>query len=291
MQLRWVSWILLCAWVLGSACACTAYKVKPPEHRSVSLSRPSRSSAADFLVETQDLIGDDRSLGAIGEFWFGGQYNVVLDESLVDYLEAEVVRELQNSGKQCFSYPGEFTMQRMRWENPPPLHLRLELQEIAMSKHPMSHWLADNVLGVCKIRCVLHDGEGNLVYQRQFVGNVDTHRPTDDLVIPGIGLLSRRGLSLMLSELLKSTVRDFRDQGVPEMIVALDEYRGTAKQPEDENLHRGWSESEPEDESEPTSAHRPQTTRQETEPARRDPEPQEPAEEEDTWSDDDLDSF
>ena len=188
------------------------------------MSNPNNGDKVDFGIETIDHIDRTRSLGRVSDTFWGGQYQVKLDHSLKDYFESEVARDLRNAGYAVYRYPGEFAWKRLDAPEK-PLHLRLEMQNLSFSRHPKSNYFADHVICTCKIRAVLFDVDQNVVYQRQFVGNVDTYRPTDELMLPGIGLISRSGLSAVLKGVLQDTVNDFRNQGIPEIKIVFDEYR------------------------------------------------------------------
>jgi len=213
--------------VAAAACGCTLLKVEPPHSRRAELSEPRPNAPADFLLETVDLVDRNIPIGRVGDTWWGGQYNVVLARSFKDYLEAEVAHKLHAAGFKVHRYPGEFALQRL---NPPePVgHLRLELQELTLCRHPNPHLWADHVIAVCKIRGVLYGKDRKATYQRQFVGKVDTYRPTDELVPIGVGLFSRSGLSEVLKHLLGRTVADFRRRGIPEIQIAFREFRENA---------------------------------------------------------------
>ena len=224
--MRWAQgWIAV---VVMLVAGCSAYRVRPPVEGKVSLPAPSASVGADFLIETVDLIDRNQPIARIGDVFWGGQYQVTLESSLKDYFEAEVVKALQAQGHICARYPGEFAMQRLPQMERSPLHLRLELQELTFSRHPKTEYLADRVVGVCKVRSILLDPGQNVVYQHQFVGDKETYRPTDEIVLPVLGLLSRRGLSRMLQDVLQNTVSDLRQNGIPEIATVLTEYRGGA---------------------------------------------------------------
>ena len=214
---------------------CAIYKVTPPKTAPAGLSNPNKGDKVDFAIETLDHIDRTRSLGRVSDTFWGGQYQVKLDHSLKDYFESEVARDLRNAGFAVYRYPGEFTWKRLDCPEK-PLHIMLEMQNLSFSRHPKSNYFADHVICTCKIRAVVFDLDENVVYQRQFVGNVDTYRPTDELVLPGIGLISRAGLSAVLEGVLQDTVNDFRNQGIPEIKVVFEEYRkanGKADTPSD----------------------------------------------------------
>lgn len=209
-------------WLASSGC--TLYKVHPPPTQPVSLAMPVAGADYDLLIETVDLIDRTRPIGKLGDFFWGGQYQVVLTRSLHDYFEAETVRAIEAQGLRCARYPGEFAMLRLHSTGPPPLHLRLELQELTFSRIPKTQYHADHIIGSCKVRSAIFDQHQNVLYQRQSVGQLDRFRPTDELV-GFLGLLSRPGLSRMLTEVLTSTVQDMKQQGVPEMMITMEEYR------------------------------------------------------------------
>jgi hypothetical protein len=203
---------------------CNIYKVVPPEGPQVDLRDPVSGQPMDFLIETVDLIDRQRNIGRVGDTFWGGQYQVVLDHSLKDYFESEVANDLINAGFKVFRSPGEFAFSRI--ETPTePLRLTLELQTLTLARHPKTQLFADHILGTCKIRSLLSNRKGDVLYQRQFVGRVDTYRPTDELVIPGVGLISRKGLSTMLQYLLRDTVDDFQRHGLPEIRTVFNEFR------------------------------------------------------------------
>ncbi len=215
---------LACLWALLLG-GCTAFRVSAPDHRPAQLREAGQRS--DFMVETVDLIDRANPIGSAGNRIWGGQYRILLTDSLHDYFEAEVVQSLERSGFDCAEYPGASKARRIgaAASGAPPLHLRLELQDLTLSRHPQAHLMADHVYGVCKIRGVVFDLNGTMLFQRQFVGKVDTYRPTDELVPPGVGFFSRRGLSSLLTKLLESTVEEFRAEGVPEISLVREEYR------------------------------------------------------------------
>lgn len=215
-----------------SCSGCTLLQVEPPDLSTASLSVPPPNAEVDFLIETVDLIDRMHPIGRVSDWYWFGQYQVVLSKSLKDYFEAKVTSDLQAAGFRTYRYPGEFAMKRF---NPPKpvVHLILELQELTLSRHPKSRLWADYVIGVCKIRGLLFDGSKRLLYQRQFVGQVDTYRPTDELVLPGVGLFSRAGLSAMLSQLLDRTIRDFRQKGMPQITIVFREFREKGGKPAD----------------------------------------------------------
>jgi len=211
--------------VLAALCSgCTLLPVNAPPTSGVSLGLPSGNADVDFVVETVDLIDRAHPIGRVGDTFWGGQYQVVLSESLKDYVEAEFSRDLINAGFKTYLYPGAFTWKRLQTEKP-ALHLVLELQALSFSRHPKSQIFADHIVGCCKIRVIAFDRERNIIYQRQCVGTVNTYRPTDELVLPGIGLISRAGLSQMLGYLLQHTVADFRKKAIPEIKVIMVEFR------------------------------------------------------------------
>ena len=203
---------------------CSIYKVQPPEGPQVDLRDAVSGQPMDFLIETVDLIDRQRNIGRVGDTFWGGQYQVVLDHSLKDYFESEVANDLMNAGFKVFRSPGEFAFKRLDAPTE-PLRLTLELQTLTLARHPKTQLFADHILGTCKIRSLLSDRQGDVLYQRQFVGRVDTYRPTDELVIPGVGLISRKGLSTMLQYLLRDTVNDFQRRGMPEIKTIFQEFR------------------------------------------------------------------
>lgn len=204
--------------------ACTLFKVETPPHTPIRLATPVDGNRADFLVQTVEQIDPNRNIGKVGDRFWGGQYQVRLTDTLDSYLESEVVGDLNRRGQQCYRYPGNFEASHTRFEGPLPLLLRLELQELMFSRHEKSHWFAEHVIGVCKIRVVVFDPTMNVLYQRQFFGDIDTHRPTDALVFEGIGLISRAGLSRMLSELLERTVNRVKTEAIPQILTVKEEY-------------------------------------------------------------------
>ncbi len=221
-MIRLIPFLIFCMIALNG---CTAFRVSPPDYDPARLQKASQRS--DFLIETVDLIDRANPIGNVGNRIWGGQYRVLLTDSLHDYFEAEVVQSLERNGFDCAEFPGASKARRLggNASGAPPLYLRLELQDLTLSRHPQSHLTADQVYGVCKIRGVLFDLNGEMLFQRQFVGKVDTYRPSDELVPPGVGFISRPGLSLLLTKLLESTVEDFREEGVPEMTIIREEYR------------------------------------------------------------------
>ncbi len=229
---------LLCIGLIGCA---PAYQVEAPTPATVSLVAPSNNAKVDFLIETEDMIGRNRSLGQIGNTFWGGQYQVVLTTSLKDYLEAEVVQEIRKNNMTCYRYTDRFTMSRMQFEEP-PLHLKLELQDLTLSRHPKSHIFSEQVIAVCKIRAVLFDHEQNPVYQRQIVRTLDTIRLSDDLMLPLTGLISRKGISRLLEVVLSDTVRELSSKAGPEMRAVLYEYRENAANfSENNDIEDGYS--------------------------------------------------
>jgi len=220
------SWLLAFALLASGMTAggCTVFKVHPPDGPPVDLRAPVSGEPVDFAIETVDLIDRQRNIGRVGDTFWGGQYQVVLDHSLKDYFEGEVANDLMIAGFKVFRSPGEFAFKRL--ETPTePLRLTLELQTLTLARHPKTQLFADHILGTCKIRSLLSDRKGAVLYQRQFVGRVDTYRPTDELIIPGVGLISRKGLSTMLQYLLRDTVNDFRRHGLPEIRTVFQEFR------------------------------------------------------------------
>ncbi len=237
---------------------CTAFRISPPEYQPTNM--PAANARTDFMIETVDLIDRSNPIGNVGNRIWGGQYRVLLTDSLHDYFEAMVVRDLERKGYRCAEYPGESKANRLAESanGAPPLHLRLELQDLNLSRHPQSHLQADQVVGVCKIRGVLFDVEGDVLYQHQFVGKVDTYRPTDELVPPGVGLISRRGLSSLLSKLLESTVQDFREEGVPEIALIRADYQSSVTEVEhsaEEEFDARREETTPADLNTPPPTH------------------------------------
>lgn len=217
-------WVILLPAVLAG---CGLHSVQAPRVPSANLALPAPDAPIDFLMETVDLIDRSQPIGRIGDTWWGGQYQVMLSESLKDYFEAQVARELLAAGFKVYRYPGEFAVQRLQSPDP-AVRLRLELQELTLYRHPEPHLFADQVIGVCKIRGVLSANNGDVLYQRQFVGKVDTYRPTEELVPAGIGLFSRAGLSSMLEHLLEYTVLEFREKGLPQIKIVFRESREKA---------------------------------------------------------------
>jgi len=224
--MKYTSWLLALV-LLASASTlggCTVFKVLPPEGPRVDLREPASGEPMDFVIETVDLIDRQRNIGRVGDTFWGGQYQVVLDHSLKDYFESEVANDLMTAGFKVFRSPGKFAFKRL--DSPTePLRLTLELQTLTLARHPKTQLFADHILGTCKIRSLLSDRQGDVLYQRQFVGRVDTYRPTDELVIPGVGLISRKGLSTMLQYLLRDTVNDFQRRGMPEIKTIFQEFR------------------------------------------------------------------
>lgn len=227
---------------------CTLMPVNAPHSGSANLGMPPSKGEVDFVVETVDLIDRAHPIGRVGDTFWGGQYQVVLSDSLKDYVEAEFSRDLLNAGFKTYRYPGKFVWERME-PTQPALHLVLELQALSFSRHPKSQLFADHVVGSCKVRVIAFDRERKIVYQRQCVGTVDTYRPTDELMVPGVGLISRAGLSRMLEQLLQQTVADFRSNAIPEIKVVFAEFRagGGAKEASGDAAAGTTSETKTED--------------------------------------------
>jgi len=219
----------------GVLAGCNLHSVQAPRVPPANLALPASDAPIDFLMETVDLIDRSQPIGRVGDTWWGGQYQVMLSESLKDYFEAEVARHLLAAGFKVYRHPGEFAVQRLQSPEPAAL-LRLELQELTLYRHPEPNLFADQVIGVCKIRGVLSASNGDVLYQRQFVGKVDTYRPTEELMPAGIGLFSRAGLSSMLEHLLEYTVREFREKGVPQIKIVFREFREKATATNDSNF-------------------------------------------------------
>jgi hypothetical protein len=218
--------ILLGAILLGLMSGCTLFKVHPPEGPTINLPKAPGCGVVDFCIETFDQIDRDHPIGSVGDTFWGGQYQVVLTDSLDEYFESAVAYDLQNAGYRVFRYPGEFAWQRMTCDRP-PLKLTLELQDLSISRNPKEELLSDFIIGTCKIRAIVSDQENAIIYNRQFVGKIDTYRPKDELMLPGLGLISRAGLSATLTALLRDTVNTFRRVGIPQIRVVYDEYHKT----------------------------------------------------------------
>lgn len=240
---RWFAWWFLIAWLATSGC--TMFKVEPPPFDPVSLNTPTPGVHADFLIETMDHLDYEKAIGKVSDHFWGGQHNIKLTDRLDNYFETQVVRALRASGRSCYRYPGPFEAGRVQFEPPLPLFLQLELQDLTLSRHPESRWFSDQVIGVCKLRAVLFDPTMLILYQRQFVGHVNTLRPTDELVLEGIGLISRVGLSRMLSRLLANTVDEFRREGVPQILQVHQEYLESVKRAEHADPETGTPPSQP----------------------------------------------
>ncbi len=219
--------LMLC--ILLNTTGCTVFMVDPPHNGKSGLSTAGVQSSCDFLISTEDLIDRDHPIGRIGDTFFGGQYQVTLSDSLHDYFEAEIVQTLQNNGYNCFRPPGHFIVKRLKID-PKPLILKLELQDLTLARHPKDEHASDHVIGICKIRGIVSDCEGNILHHRQFVGRVDTYRLTDELTLPFLGgWISRSGLSLTLEKLLQDTVSKFINEGIPEFEIILEEYRSNGE--------------------------------------------------------------
>lgn len=206
---------------------CTLFKVVAPIGPAAGLSAPKNGQKLDFAIETRDRIDHGQPMGKVGDTFFGGQYQVVLSDSLADYLEGHVAQDMRNAGYTLARYPGKFRWKRLKTEQP-AAHLLLELQALTLSRHPSTEYFSDHVIGTCKLRAVMFDRKNNVIHQRQCVGKVDTWRLGDELDIPGIGWISRKGLSQTLEYLLRDTVKEFRETALPEIRTAFDEYRSGA---------------------------------------------------------------
>lgn len=239
--------------LLFLCCGCTVFRVDPPPTPSVSLDVPRIGQAFDIAIEARDLIDRNLPIARVGDTFWGGQYQVVLNDSMKNYLEATAAHDLMAANFTVCRYPGDFALKRLALPKP-PLHFQLELQTLSLSRHSKEKYLADRVIGICKIRAILLDVKGKIVYQRQFVGNVDTYRPSDDLIPPGVGLFSRAGLSGMLEGLLRKTMDEFRDQGIPEIRTVFDEYRAKGGKTTDAEGTETPEENEEQDDDDATNS-------------------------------------
>jgi hypothetical protein len=227
--------ILTLTTLVAGLAGCSPFMVSPPHTGRASLTAPLPNQPADFLIHSVDLIDRRRPIGRVGDTWWGGQYQVVLSDSLKDYFETEVAGGLRSAGFKVNRHPGDFAARRLNLPRP-AVRLKLELQELTLYRHPNPNLWGDEVVGICKIRGMVYSIDSKLLYQRQFVGKVDTYRPIEELVPPGIGLISRRGLGILLEKLLVFTIRDFTKTGLPEVGTVLKEFReGGGKMPDTPN--------------------------------------------------------
>lgn len=222
---------------------CGSQKIKVPDYTPANLSPPSITNPPDFLIESVDLIDRSRTAGKVGDRLLGTETDLKLTNELIGYLESNTVNELQSRGFRCAQYdPGRDYTQFVESNQTPPLHLRLELQDLALMRQSAKSIVDDHVLGTCKLRGVLLDPNNEVLFSRQFVGIVDTKRPTEQLVPSGVRFISHRGLSSLLTKLLESTVDDFRRNGVPEIASNRDRYASQISAPANPTPAPTWNE-------------------------------------------------